>query len=427
MLTPYIPYPVNSGGNQVLFGLIDRLRKYIDISIIFSAKDSDMRNLEELQVLWPDIKFYIFNRNENNCDTDRYGFWYKRMISIKESIDRKIKRKELSYTDDLVRKKSVLNSQAKPFYFPDDEEYVNFVYKTIEAYDFDLIQVDFFELINIVNILPDNIKKVFIHHELRYVRAEREVSLFQSRGPMDEYMLRYSKNYEIQCLNSYNAIVTLSDTDKDKLSQELKADIPVFSSPVIVSLDTHDSQKAFKFNNRLVFLGGSDHFPNLDAINWFLNNCWNRILKKHPHLELHIIGQWKSKLKKEYTEQFRNVFFQGFVNDLSTVLENTVMIVPIRIGSGIRIKILDALSHGIPVITSTVGGEGLDLTDGQNCIIADTSDDYLQAVDALCNNTSLYKELSLNAKKSIDSRPDPESLAEIRLNIYKDILKSTAN
>ncbi len=105
------------------------------------------------------------------------------MTKLKSSLERKINRKSSLQENDLVRKHFILTSKTPPaFYLPDDEDYVNFVYETIKSNKFDLIQVDFFELLNIVNILPSTIKKVFIHHELRYVRAEREFSLLAEGG-----------------------------------------------------------------------------------------------------------------------------------------------------------------------------------------------------------------------------------------------------
>ncbi len=64
ILTPYLPYPVNSGGNQGVFGLIDRLRRYVDISMLIPVSDRDKSNLEELQKIWTDITFYPYNKDE---------------------------------------------------------------------------------------------------------------------------------------------------------------------------------------------------------------------------------------------------------------------------------------------------------------------------------------------------------------------------
>lgn len=184
ILTPYLPYPVNSGGNQGVFGLIDRLRRYVDISMLIPVSDRDKSNLEELQKIWTDITFYPYNKDEvERRKSDGKSFSYKWMTKLKSSLERKINRKSSLQENDLVRKHFILTSKTPPaFYLPDDEDYVNFVYETIKSNKFDLIQVDFFELLNIVNILPSTIKKVFIHHELRYVRAEREFSLLAEGG-----------------------------------------------------------------------------------------------------------------------------------------------------------------------------------------------------------------------------------------------------
>jgi len=423
ILTPYLPYPVNSGGNQGIFGLIDRLRRYMDISMLIPVSDRDKSNMDELQKIWTDITFYFYNKDDvERKKTDRKSFSYRWMMKLRDSLERKINRKNFSTGNDLVRKHFILTSQTPAFYLPNDEDYVNYVYETINSNKFDLIQVDFFELINIVNILPENIKKVFIHHEIRYVRADREFSLLAERRPTDRYLLNYSKNYEIGCLNAYNAIVTVTDTDNEKLKNLLKNDILIATSPAIMEIKERSYDKDFRFNNKLIFLGGSDHFPNHDGVDWFLNNCWNEIYESDPSLEFHVIGTWRSKLVDGYQSKFKNVVFRGFVEDLHNALNNSIMIVPLRIGSGVRIKILDALSAGVPIVTTSIGGEGLNLINKKDCLIADDSDDFIKGVLSVACDNDLCRQLISGAIQKLDNRPDPEALAKVRFDIYNQIL-----
>lgn len=424
ILTPYIPYPANSGGNQVFFGLVDQLRKHIDVSIILPVKKSDRNNLNELQNIWKNVRIFDFPINNSSTTLSPL---YNCLTNIRNSIDRKLKRKETSLINDLARKNSVLTSFAKPFYLPLDNDYVNFVHDVIQTNNFDLIQVEFVELLNVVSLLPKDIKKVFTHHEIRYVRAERELELFKETTPMDYYLLNNAKIIEMQFLNHYDAIITLTDIDRLKLLEELRSDMPIAVSPVIIEEKSPNTNKPFKFNNRLVFIGGSDHFPNLDGVDWFLNNCWSKIISINEDFEFHIIGKWHSKIVKEYTKKHPNVIFKGFVNDLSAELENSIMIVPLRIGSGVRIKILDGLNNRTPIVTTYIGGEGLHLINNEDCLIADSSEEFIQAIISLSQNNDLCNKLSLNAINKQKLRPKAEDLAKIRLDIYYNILNLSSN
>lgn len=426
ILTPYVPYPINSGGNQGFFALVDRLRNYANISILLSVKNSDMDNVEALKALWSNVDFHIYDQSQYIPQVKNLRY-YKILSKLKRSVDRKLKR---LYTkvdaDDLVRQKSSLTSQYPPFYFPQEEGYVAFVDSVIKKNKFDLIQVDFFELIGIVNVLPPGIKKVFIHHEIRYVRAKCEFDLLKLHNSTDAYLYNYLKSFEIQSLNAYDAVVAMTDVDKDKLEQELRQDIIIATSPAIVEIEHEDLSKDFEFNNTLVFLGGSDHFPNYDAVDWFLSNCWEEVLKQKPSLQLNIIGKWKSDIADFYTSKYRNVHFKGFVDDLSSVLANSIMITPIRIGSGVRMKILEALNYGSPLISTSVGCEGIGLTDKQDCFIADNASAFTDAILTLTADNTLCNTFRIKAKEKLNFRPEPDALAQIRLNIYEDLIKNLA-
>ncbi len=227
ILTPYLPYPINSGGNQLFFQLADRLRQYVDISIVFAVKKTDSKNVEILQSLWPNVKFYVYYRDDAS-NKESYTYSTKFLYKLKIIIDRRLyKRYIKSNSGDLVRIHSILRSEI----LTPDERYIDFIENVVHSNSFDMVQVDFFELINLVNILPDNLKKVFIHHEIRFVRAERELELMQKQTPLDRYFLNNIKKAEFQYLNSYDGIVTLTDVDNDKLKGGLRDDILVATSP----------------------------------------------------------------------------------------------------------------------------------------------------------------------------------------------------
>lgn len=421
ILTPYIPYPINSGGNLGFFGLVDRMRKYVDVSIIFIATDSQDNDIKELQKLWSNITFYIYKRD--TISEEKLPFRYSLMAKLAKSFVRKLKRKRDSLELDLVRKKSVASYGSNTFYEPLEVNYINFVFSVIENNSFDLVQVDFFDLIDIVHIIPHNVKKIFIHHELRYVRGECEQKLFSDLKISDKYIQNYLKSYELVHLLQYDGIASMTEIDKQKLE---KGGIPaskIFVSPAIVDIKTVDLADNYKFGGRIVYLGGSDHFPNYDAVDWFLKNCWENIHTNNPSLEFHVIGAWKSRIAKGYESRYTGVRFRGFVDDLSAELANAIMIVPLRIGSGVRMKILEAISLGCPVISTPVGAEGIGLVDRKDVLYGDTSSQLIAAVAELTSDNNLCVSIRKNAYSKLLERPNPDELAKVRLEIYKEILR----
>lgn len=421
IITPYIPYPINSGGNLGFLGLVDRVRKYVEVSIIFGVRKSQENDIEALKKLWDNVTFHIFREDEFR-DLDKLPTKYGLMNSLCSSFERKVKRKRNSLESDFVKQHSVISYNNSDFYKPADIQYLSFIDGVLKKKQFDLVQIDFFEMIDIINIIPKKLKTIFIHHELRYVRGECELKLFENISPADVYMYNYSKAYELQHLQLYDGIACMTEVDRQKLIAEHIAEDKLYVSPAIVDVKTKGLVENYQFKNKLVYLGGCDHFPNYDAVNWFLDTCWNQIHTKYPHLEFHIIGSWKSKITKQYEHDHAGVKFRGFVDDLEAELKDAIMLVPLRIGSGVRMKILEAISLGCPIISTEIGAEGIGLEDGASILYANTPSEWSIAIEKLVENNELCKQIRNEAYTKLLDRKSPDELAQIRLEIYKNVL-----
>ena len=422
ILTPYVPYPVNSGGNQYIFGLIDRMRKYTDISLVLISRLWLQDDIKKLKNKWPDVKFFIYDELdyiENNYAKPKY---YHFLQKIKMSIERKLFRQKYKSTPDyMVRRTSALYVD---FYKPLDIGYLKFVEDIIKNNLFDLIEVNYFDLITLADILPDNIKKIFVHHELRYIKNNRELIAIKNHSIEDIYLKNYSKNIEIQHLLAYDAVVTMTEHDKLLLEKEFYKQVPVFASPAVVNLPENiQVGELADFNNKIVFLGGTNHYPNKEGFDWFINNCWEKISEKNKNLILHVIGLWDEKTTAGYTSRFDNIVFRGYVDDLSAELRGSIMVIPINIGSGIRIKALDAIVNGVPIVATSVGVEGLGMTDGVDAFIKDDADSFTQSLLALASDKKLYEQFRKNMESLLELW-NPQRAENIRKEIYEEILNS---
>ena len=168
----------------------------------------------------------------------------------------------------------------------------------------------------------------------------------------------------------------------------------------------------------LSFVGPSMHNPNLNGILWFLKNCWTALKQRDPNFKLQIIGEWDKPLKKEIQRIYPEIIFRGYVSNLEEHIENTIMIVPINIGSGIRMKILEAVSTGIPVVSTTIGAQGLPLIDGEDCFITDEPQIFVEDILKL-SDIKIQEEVAKHAQQKISKHYSLSSLKETRRNIYK--------
>ena len=147
-------------------------------------------------------------------------------------------------------------------------------------------------------------------------------------------------------------------------------------------------------------------------------------MSKDDNYRLSIIGEWSKEHIEEYSQKYTNIEFLGFVDCLANSLKGTVMIVPITIGSGIRMKILEASSIGVPFVSTTVGSEGIPVVDGENCYLADTPEMFADKIRCL-QDERIQSKFVNNAYTMIMKYYSKEALRKNRLEIYMRILENT--
>ena len=152
------------------------------------------------------------------------------------------------------------------------------------------------------------------------------------------------------------------------------------------------------------------------AINWFLENCWEQLLSMDERFRLKIVGVWGAVYSKPIIKKYCNIDFTGFVEDLHCELGDAIMIVPITVGSGIRMKILEAANYGVPVVSTSIGAEGLPLINGENAFIADTATDFVNSILKL-SDKSLRMKFVNSLYKVIRDKYSLQSLSDNRRQI----------
>ncbi|MBB2145900.1 glycosyltransferase [Pedobacter sp. LMG 31464] len=415
IVTPYMPYPLNSGGNISQFEMNDSLRKNYHLIIVFPLRTAeDLINFVVLKSKWEDVTFYPFYAK-------RFSKIIKALKQVPSVLSRLYNKlestgKEINETDRFViSSTSLFRSRRIEF----DKAFVGHVKKVITEIDkINAIQVEFFDFLPLIKYLPKNIPSIFVHHELRFIREKRELEIIQIDLPLLSRLQRKNEEFEFFWLKQYDQVLTVS-IDDCKLLADRIFPARVTASPLSIKYQ-NATPVTYKFDNKLIFLGGSEHFPNREGVNWFIGTCWEVLKAKHKDLSLLIIGKWGAQDVKQY-ENFDGVKFMGFVDDLFSVMANSIFIVPIRIGSGIRMKIIEAVNHGLPFVTTTVGVEGLSFKKDEDCLIGDTSLAFASRITEIIENPSLAQELIAHARETLVQGFSYENSIELRKNIYESI------
>jgi len=158
----------------------------------------------------------------------------------------------------------------------------------------------------------------------------------------------------------------------------------------------------------LLFLGSFSNLANRDALDWFLGRVWPKIRERLPEVEMHLAG---SSMPDSFRSLGNGIVGMGRADDLALIhAQHRVFVSPVRYGTGIKTKNLAALSHGIPVVTTTIGAEGLNLRDGETVSIADDEESFAEAVVRLYQDDRLWRKQAKAAREHIQQQFSPEKL-----------------
>lgn len=160
--------------------------------------------------------------------------------------------------------------------------------------------------------------------------------------------------------------------------------------------------------NSLVFTGSFNYHPNLDAVQYFANEIFHSIQEKEPAVRLKIIGNLNGVDATQFPSH-ESMTFTGLLRDVrADVAKSWLCIVPLRMGAGTRLKIVEAMALGTPVVSTSKGAEGLDVVHGDNILIADTPQEFSQAVLDVLHSPSLRHKLSTGGRALVAEKYDSE-------------------
>jgi glycosyltransferase involved in cell wall biosynthesis len=241
-----------------------------------------------------------------------------------------------------------------------------------------------------------HVKTVIVTHDLHYLRQQRLVEFGKVNSLIN---LENEKLYELTQYKGFDLVNVVSSHEYGLLLKE--GFRPEQLSLSGISIDTIEvsTVKENEINIKwdLLFLGTAGHAPNVDGINWFLDKVWPEVNLKYPDLTFAIAGSICDLLKDKVTK-LNNVKLLGFVDNLSALYcESSIVIVPLRFGSGVKVKFIEALAHGKAVISTDIGAEGLSVCAEDHYLNANTVSEWLSAISKFESDDSFTKKTEQQA------------------------------
>ncbi|MCR4829767.1 MAG: glycosyltransferase family 4 protein [Bacteroidales bacterium] len=222
--------------------------------------------------------------------------------------------------------------------------------------------------------------------------------------------------YEVERVNAFDGVACITEDDMETF-RLLGCRKPMISIPFGMELPQTSATKTR--HDMLFYIGSMDWRPNLEGVTWFLDNVWPLIHKEMPELRMVLAGRnTPDDLVWRYWNR-EDVEIRGEVENASTFIsEGLINVVPLLSGSGIRVKIIEAMSHGKAVVSTTIGAQGIHYEEGKHLLIANTPEEFVEKVRRLANDPAFAVEMGNNARELIAAEYDANNLAKRLIDFY---------
>jgi len=298
--------------------------------------------------------------------------------------------------------------------------------KTLAESHFDIVQFQSLEMGTYLGFVRQKQPSARLIYDAYNAEADmqRAVFLNDRRQPKRWPLAVYSwmqwgrlRRYEARLCQHADAVIAVSDEDQQIL-QAVAGETPVFLVNNAIYVDDYAQlpEKTVELESpSLVFTGIMDYRPNVDAALWFANDIFPQISGAH----LYLVGNRPGPQVQALGEN-GNITVTGFVDEVLPYLHAaTVFAVPMRVGSGTRLKLLQAMAAGCAIVSTRTGAAGLNVTHRREMLLADDADSFAKAVNELLTDESRRAELSANGKKFVRKHFDWSVIVPKLLAVYE--------
>lgn len=299
--------------------------------------------------------------------------------------------------------------------------------QVLQEEQFDVIQLEMLYMTPYMETVRKHstAKVVLRSHNVEHMIWERIAE--QSSNPLKKAYLRHLTNklkkYELDYLNKYDGILTISAHDADYFRKN-GCTVPLTDVPFGVEVKEYlPSDQPYEFPS-LFHIGSMNWMPNEEGIRWFMDFAWPLIHEKFPEVKLYLAGrmmpEWLTKMDKA------NVEVLGEVPDAREFIQSrAVMVVPLFSGSGIRIKIIEGMALGKAIISTKIGAEGINYTHGKNIHIANDPQAFLEAIEQCFTRKDYCDQLGVEARNLICNEHSLEHVVKKLETFYQEIMEKS--
>ncbi|MBE7178372.1 MAG: glycosyltransferase family 4 protein [Mucilaginibacter polytrichastri] len=390
MITNRVPYPPNSGYPIAVFNTLYGLdRQGAKVSVF--ALNTLKHFVDPAKVTDP-----LFERVQlvsSQIDTGIY--WHKALLNLFSSASYNISRFWSSAVAEDLR-------------------------KFLQQNKVDVVQLEGLFVMPYVDVIRkySQAKIVYRMHNVEYHIWQQLA--FAEKNPVKKAYLslltRRLHKYEADTLNWPDAIFTMTSVNEAEV-RKMGGTKPVGNFPISLNLKNYLVKEAQAEHPGIFHLGSMDWLPNLEALEWFLQNIWPTVTARFPDVKFYIAGRG---IPERFTGMGKNVVIVSNVPDAVEFMNSkSIMVVPLLSGSGMRVKILEGLALAKCIVSTTLGAEGIEVTDNNNILLADTPESFADALMRCIADKDLCTRLGNEGRKLIEARYEAEVMAGEMMKFYE--------
>lgn len=307
----------------------------------------------------------------------------------------------------------------------ESKAFANKIIDVLSKDTYDIIQVESIFLAPYVPLIRSHTKTPIVMraHNVEYL-IWRKLAASTSNPLKRWYIKKLAltlRAYELEHVNDFDGIVCVTDIDADIFRRE-GCRRPIMVRPFGIDPKPANNTNVEPYS--LFHIAAMDWQPNLDGINWFLDKVWPLIHSKLPQVNLYLAGRKMPETLLSLKQE--GVHVVGEVPDAFEFMSSKqINIVPLLAGSGIRVKIIEAMSVGKPVISTSIGAEGIKFSDGEDILIANTPEEFLNQINRCVNTPGLMEQIGDKAHCLAMKEYDNNTLSLRLVDFYNKIIEKS--
>ena len=228
------------------------------------------------------------------------------------------------------------------------------------------------------------------------------------------------RNYEAEACAAVDRCLAITFADATRL-HHISPSAKTLVVPAGVDVEEFAPLPHLEEREAVVFVGAMDWLPNVDAVLWFCKDILPAIRQEFPEMQFHIVGKNPPAEIRRLAET-QGIHVAGFVEDVRDYFAKaTVFVIPLRVGGGMRVKLLQAMAMARPVVSTPIGAEGIQVEDGRNILVAESAEDFAASVLRLLSDRKLGERLGQNARQLVEETYSWETATDLLEQVYREV------